>query len=403
MVSLQGIMMKYFEIEKISAKIEDALIHGRTMDDNDETLLANLQDIIQQQGNIACRLILQSMVNVDLDSEKAMACWLKVLDHRLSMTSALGRQVRLLPAFCDFFSSQADCPHDMKLVGSESYEQVVNDTIHDSLTGIYNRNYFSQALEQQFSLAQRYDTDLTILFMDVDDFKDVNDTFGHQAGDMALQSIARVISQEKRESDLLARFGGEEFVLLMPHTGNINGFILAERIRQRVAELQIDSNGLTFSVTISGGIASFPGNGNSPDQLLRRADSALYQAKGAGKDTIAQYKMDKRRYLRVKFCQEIKVRELGFHDSEQFYGMTKDICSGGILFKNNKELAIGLRIQMSIPIHQDEPLILIGTVVRVEAYSENNFDIGMAISFKEMEKIANHEISDYLKRERILE
>ena len=154
-------------------------------------------------------------------------------------------------------------------------------------------------------------------------------------------------------------------------------------------------------MTISGGIASFPVNGQDPHELLQNADNALYQAKGAGKDNITQFKMDKRRYLRVKFCKQIKIKELGFNVSEQFSGMSKDICSGGILFENKNPLPMGMRIQVSVPVENvEQPLLLIGTVVRVEAFADNCYDIGMSISFKEMEKIANHEIAGFLKRGR---
>ena len=196
---------------------------------------------------------------------------------------------------------------------------------------------------------------------------------------------------------MAARYGGEEFVLLMPHTENIHAFVLAERIRIRIEEQELNANGTPYRVTISGGLASFPSNARNAQELLKKADSALYLAKGAGKNNISFYREEKRRYLRVKFSQPIKIKDLGFNNTLSYDGMSKDICIGGILFENNDPLPIGARIQLSVPIKDDEPLLLIGTVVRVEAFKENHYDIGMTISFKEMEKIANNEIANFLK------
>jgi len=394
--------MKYPKEEHLIAAVQEAFTSCRANDD-DKDLMVSLADLIQQHGDIICRIILQIIVSIDLSPDKAMECWDNIVGHQARMSVALGRQIRLLPAACDYLSEFADEPHELKLVDDISFQQVVNDSTHDPLTGIYNRNYFDKSLEQQVSLARRHDNELSIVFLDVDNFKDVNDSFGHHAGDKTLQIICRVVSKQKRQTDIFARFGGEEFILLLPHTGNIEALILAERIREKIGQQVISSNGDSFSVTISGGIASFPVNGQSVDDLLLCADSALYQAKGAGKDNIAQYKMDKRRYLRVGFVQQIKIKALGFQEAEQFSGRSKDICSGGILFENFQPLAIGLRIQVSIPMQNVEPLLLIGTVVRVEAFAEDRYDIGMSISFKEMEKIANHEIAGFLKQERYSE
>lgn len=392
--------MKYPLKDDVHQLLEKVLVKHRLQESNDDEVIRELQEIIDEHRDIACRFILQKMAGLDLPIEQACFHWQETLAHKEKMSSALNRKVSLISAICDYFSSLKDTTYNLKLIDIQKFDEVIKGTIHDGLTGIFNRNHFNETLEQQLSTAKRYDTDISLLFMDVDNFKDVNDTYGHQAGDRALQAIAKAISKEKRESDIVARYGGEEFVLLMPHTNNINAFILAERIRKKIARLKIVHNGSLFSLTISGGIASFPVNGNTPQELLQRADSALYQAKGAGKDNITQYKLDKRRYLRVKFCEEIQIKELGFNTSDQFSGMSKDICSGGILFENKKPLPIGMRIQVSIPIQDTSPLLLIGTVVRIEIFEGGSCDIGMSISFKEMDQIAHQEIAEFLKRER---
>ena len=377
--------------------IRTSILTCRSKAHDDDTFINDLNSIIEQHGVAACKTIFQVLTSLELPIEKAAEYWRKVIRHREEMMTALHRDVGLVPALCDFLSSSPDHFLKPKIVEESDFDRVIEETTHDSLTSLFNRPYFDQIFEQNLSLARRYNTDLSVLFLDIDDFKEVNDTHGHQVGDTTLQNIARIIQQEKRDSDVAARYGGEEFVLLMPHTENIHAFVLAERIRIRIEEQELTANGTPYRVTISGGLASFPSNARNAQELLKKADSALYLAKGAGKNVISFYREEKRRYLRVKFNQPVKIKDLGFNNTLSYDGTSKDICIGGILFENRAPLPIGARIQLSVPIKDDEPLLLIGTVVRVEAFKEDHYDIGMTISFKEMDKIANNEIANFLK------
>ncbi|MFT5718946.1 MAG: diguanylate cyclase (GGDEF)-like protein, partial [Oleiphilaceae bacterium] len=237
---------------------------------------------------------------------------------------------------------------------------------------------------------------LSILFIDVDDFKDVNDIYGHDAGDQALRQISKVISGAIRQSDVAARYGGEEFIVLLPFTNSIETLILAERIRVSVEACKLEVDGKALSITISGGIASYPVNAQSAEDLITLADSALYYAKGAGKNNISLFKEDNRRFVRIDLRKTVQVKELGFSQLDAFLGIGKDICVGGILFENTQPLAIGTKIQVSVPIGNEGPVLLIGTVVRIEMLASERYDIGVVIAFKEMEKIAKNEISRFL-------
>jgi hypothetical protein len=185
----------------------------------------------------------------------------------------------------------------------------------------------------------------------------------------------------------------------MPHTGNINGLILGERIREVVAGSPFNVNDVSFSMTISGGLASYPLNGKNVNEIIAIADQAVYQAKGAGKNLISIFKKDKRRYLRVKFSHPVIVKELEIEATSTHIGKGQNICIGGVLFKSSESLTIGSKIQIHAKIKKDAPLLLIGIVVRVEAFGPNEYDIGVAISFKEMEKIARDEIAGLLRAE----
>lgn len=161
-------------------------------------------------------------------------------------------------------------------------------SITDFLTGVYNVRYFYHRLTEEFSRAQRYETDLSCIMFDIDYFKKVNDTYGHRIGDMVLREFAMLIKALVRQSDVLARYGGEEFILLLPHTNKENAVSEAERLSSAVRKHKF--KGLTHKehITISIGIASYPDKRiKTQDSLINYADDALLKAKQRGRDCIA--------------------------------------------------------------------------------------------------------------------
>jgi diguanylate cyclase (GGDEF)-like protein len=155
----------------------------------------------------------------------------------------------------------------------------------DFLTDTYNHRYFSARLEEEFNRAIRYNLSLACILLDIDDFKWVNDTYGHRRGDTILREVASVIKGAIRKTDFLARYGGEEFVIILPQTDLAGAYQEGERIRQAVRDHSYGDTNQTKRITISLGVSSFPGRTIATvDDLIRAADSALYQAKRLGKD-----------------------------------------------------------------------------------------------------------------------
>ena len=374
-----------------------AIIDSRHSAGDDDHFIEELNRLRIEQGPMVCRSIFQTLASVDVPRDTAVEYWEKILARREMLIRTLNRKISLMTAMCDFLGSETTCLNSPRLVDVSTFERVIRESMFDGLTGLFNRQYFDEIFEHQVSQAKRYDTDLSVLFLDVDNFKDINDSLGHIVGDLVLKKIGNIIRDSKRDSDIAARFGGEEFVLLMPHTESIKAYILADRIRREVETEEFIAHGRPFRLTISGGLASFPMNATEPAELLHMADSATYLAKGSGKNTICLYKKDKRRYLRVKLTQPVLIKELGFADSKTFEGTSRDICIGGILFENETPLPIGAHVQVSIAFKGNAPLLLIGTIVRVESFNGGGYEIGMTFSFKEMEKIANTEIAQFLR------
>lgn len=368
---------------------------------SDEAFISKVTDLRSRKGDVVYQSLFKLLAGIDIQVNKCDLHWQKALSHRQDMMKVLGRNVDITTALSDYLQNSTNFLIHPRLIETGFYESVVRQTIHDKLTGLFNRPYFDEAYRQQVSLAKRYQDDFTILFLDVDNFKDINDTYGHQAGDLVLRRLGEIIQQQKRDSDIAARYGGEEFVLLLTHTDNVSGFIFAERLRLAIEQSQILYQNHNIKMTVSGGLASFPFNSQNPEQLLEMADNAVYLAKGAGKNKISHFKKEKRRYLRVKIQQPILAKELDFKNSQAFAGTSKDICIGGILFENNSPLPLGALIKVKVPVSDGPPVMLIGTVVRVEAHKNGMYDIGMTTSFKEMDKIVNNEIGSILRSEKL--
>ncbi len=159
--------------------------------------------------------------------------------------------------------------------------------ITDDLTRLYNHKYFVRRLEEEFKRAKRYHGSLSCMMIDLDNFKRINDTYGHQAGDKVLRDVARVLKTCVRETDIIARYGGEEFSAILPSSIREDAMRLAERIRSSVRDFRFDSIKEGEMITVSIGVATYPHPDITEiDNLIRKADNALYKAKEGGKDRV---------------------------------------------------------------------------------------------------------------------
>jgi diguanylate cyclase (GGDEF)-like protein len=163
-------------------------------------------------------------------------------------------------------------------------------SVTDDLTRLYNSRYLNQALRREAKRATRSGRPLSLLFLDLDGFKTVNDNHGHLAGSQALAETATIVRGCARETDIVARFGGDEFALILPDTGQEGAMAVAGRIRDRVGAAQfLASEGLSLHLTVSIGVATLPDSVGSAEELLRAADAAMYQVKASGKNGIQAF------------------------------------------------------------------------------------------------------------------
>jgi len=166
-------------------------------------------------------------------------------------------------------------------------DRIRDMAMRDGLTGLYNRRAFDEQLRHALGREDRQKGRLGLVLLDIDHFKKLNDTFGHPAGDAVLRHTAHVVERHLRRADEAARFGGEEFALILPHTEEAGAVRLAERVQGAVEKAQLVFEGARLSVTVSLGVAVWPTDGQDEEALIAAADRALYAAKQAGRNRVA--------------------------------------------------------------------------------------------------------------------
>jgi len=170
-------------------------------------------------------------------------------------------------------------------------DRILKVSITDELTGLYNRRFFMKRMIEELASAQRYSRNVGLVIFDIDHFKSVNDSFGHQFGDLVLSDVGRILEDTARKGDVPARYGGEEFVMIVREADTVLARSVAERLRTAVAEKMWRNEDKETRITVSSGVAAYPESVDDPttDAILRAADKALYAAKGRGRNRTEVY------------------------------------------------------------------------------------------------------------------
>lgn len=198
-----------------------------------------------------------------------------ILTKTLSFLTVMGVLTYLVKIFnsvIEFAGNKADVFHNMATT--------------DALTGLINRREFNRRIAEEFSRAKRHNTQLSLALFDIDFFKKINDTYGHHAGDVILKELGSLISNKTRTSDVACRYGGEEFVLILPETSQVEAFELLDRLREIVAEEIFNKSAKPIKATISVGVAQLDLSDKTPVDFCERADKALYRAKEGGRNRV---------------------------------------------------------------------------------------------------------------------
>ncbi|EKD29171.1 MAG: GGDEF protein [uncultured bacterium] len=216
---------------------------------------------------------------------KAHKLWNAILKHKNHLNNKMERDVGILVATLDYLTNVTEEISSPKIMPDQKIEEVTGIATTDGLTGLYSRNIFDFSLEREIIKSIRYNKELSLMIADIDDFKKVNDVYGHQEGDMVLKKLSQIMLGTLRKSDLAARYGGEEFAIIMPETNIERAFLIAERINKNVMEhLKCNAHNITISI----GIGTLSKKINSLYELVRITDKALYKAKKLGKNRVVK-------------------------------------------------------------------------------------------------------------------
>ncbi len=240
------------------------------------------------------------LFHLKVDDAEAETLLERVLEHRRGLTRDLGRDPGLRVAAMDYLSNIEKRYENPKIVEMEEFEETERSARTDTLTGLSNRRVFHETIDAEIRRSRRYRWPVTVLMLDLDHFKTVNDTHGHMLGDLVLERVGGIVRHAVRDADAACRFGGEEFAVVLPETAREGGYAVAERIRRRV-EQSFEGrpvDGHDVQMTISCGLATFPEDGLHADDLIARADEALYGAKHAGRNRVCVHYREKRGAVR---------------------------------------------------------------------------------------------------------
>jgi diguanylate cyclase (GGDEF)-like protein len=370
--------------------IIDALSSCSTDNSNFQELIQNL---VKTEGEKTYSALLNVLTHLEFNSQDAKENWNHILKHQSMLETKLERPVKLITAICDYFSEVSKTLSNPAMIELQVLEETRKISRSDGLTGLFNRRFFDEALQGEINRTIRYDGNFSLIFFDLDNFKNLNDTQGHQAGDLTLKRVAEIMVSEKRTEDMACRYGGEELVLILPETNKINALVIAERIRQQLEELEMEFAGQSFKITLSGGIASYPADAQDAKSLIHAADIALYQAKENGKNKIFLYSQDKRQYIRIDFSGDVQVNQVN-PETNLLTVLGKNFSNSGLLFESPVAIAIGTRVNIRIAEqNNDIPITVLAQVVRVEKF-DTYYDIG--ISFLEFENTDENKIAQAL-------
>lgn len=263
----------------LSVDLVSALAGDRLLTEAEKNRLDNLRKSL---GLRFFSDLLYSITHQFFPPEVAKDLWAEVLRHKIELSTVLKRNVRTVVAALDYLSNITNNMHSPTLVGEAVIEEIVGLSLRDGLTGLFNHTCFFQQIELEVKRSVRYGVSVSLMLIDIDDFKAVNDTYGHQEGDKILATMGRTLMHVARDSDICCRYGGEEFSVILPLTNTHKAREIAERIRAEMAEYLPDGR----TVTVSIGVASCGKTISSCQDLVEKADTALYLVKKSGKNRV---------------------------------------------------------------------------------------------------------------------
>jgi diguanylate cyclase (GGDEF)-like protein len=340
---------------------------------------ADLERLGRVHGDTVYSELIYLLSHLRLDPGEARECWEGVVTHRGSMQERLGTDLDLRVALVSYFLEVNRKLKNPKIIELKVFEETQAFAYRDELTGLCNFRYFREYLSREIHRGERYNPPLSLIMVDIDDFKIYNDSNGHEAGNRALATMARLLADPLRKIDVAARYGGEEFAVILPSTTKTGAHQVAERARETIEKYPFPNADSQpgGQLTVSMGVATYPADAREPNDLVRYADSALYVAKTRGKNQVHLYGQNRRSYTRIKAALDGTFCVL----AAEYHPLTTiDLSEGGLLFFVDRPLNLGalMDINLTLPGSGHE-ISASGRVVRLEERGAGRFEAGIRI------------------------
>lgn len=239
-------------------------------------------DSKKTRGDMFFSCLLYTITHQYFPSAIARDLWEEILRHKYEMSSLLMRNIRITVASLDYLSNLKGELHSPTVIDETRIAAIVELSLRDGLTKLYNHSTCYQKIQDELNRFNRYGTIVSIMMIDIDDFKNINDQFGHVEGDRVLSVLGMQLKEETRLADICCRYGGEEFIIILPSTEIQEAGIFAERVRAMVENSIL----LGRRITVSIGVASCGENLKTAQSLVEKADASLYKAKKQGKNRV---------------------------------------------------------------------------------------------------------------------
>ncbi len=238
--------------------------------------------IIKEAGDELYVKILFFITHHTFQKSEAKKLWEEILKHKYELSEAVHRNVEIIVATLDYLTHIKKKIQNPKLIGESFIGRLVELSSSDGLTKLYNRSYLLEKMREELNRYKRYKTTFSLIMLDIDDFKNVNDIYGHLKGDKVLFELANILANSRRDLDICARYGGEEFAIILPHTNGNEAKVISERLREKIKHFFKKD----IKITVSIGISNCPKSGKVLKTLIKKADDALYESKRMGKDKV---------------------------------------------------------------------------------------------------------------------
>ncbi len=332
--------------------------------------------LVAEHGDLVYAELIFLLTRLRVDPSEARTQWPLVVGRQRDMEVRLGHPVDIRAALLNYFvdvDRRLDRP---KLVEMEWADWTAASALIDDVTGLPNQRYFRQQLARDVERSHRENAPLSLILIDADDFKSVNDHHGHEVGTATLREMGRRLRRQARDEDLVARYGGDEFAVLCPSTPKAEAGRVAETLRGAVAACVLATAGtpLPVRLTVSAGVATCPGDAADGDALFALADRAAYQAKDAGKNRVELYGGSTRSFRRRRL---VWPGRLVPGSAPALPIQTTEIGEGGCAFRSDHALEVGALAETILTPPQGPDLRLAARVAWCRAVPPHAWDVAV--------------------------